>query len=188
MKNWRRVVLLLLLFSGISGRGREGELQYRSDDGTTAEASSAFRKMLRFRCGEIIAAGISRHDVPIADSEQLLSLPPSSPAYAVIRVRLDEGRSLSIHDFSLIHNYKNFACVAIRPVPGKFDAARRIFPAFNGRVYDLLFIPDIPDFNPKITYRCTLHYCLASTGMTDTDVRFRNFDGREIVFPGPEKR
>ena len=184
MKNWRIIVFLPLLLCG-PVFGENGNLQYRSDDNESERGTAVGRGEIRFRYGEILDAGISRREVAVQNADKLLPINFSNRIYAMIRIRLDDGRSISVHDFSLIHNYKGLNCVAIRSVSGTFDADRRIFPAFGDRLYDLLFILDIPDFNPAITYRCTLHYQLASTGMTDTDLKFKNFDQNELVFPAP---
>ncbi len=131
----------------------------------------------RFRIGTIIDAGITTEEIKVDNSDKLLPLKFNNKAYAVVRVRLDSGRSLSTHDFSMIHNYKPYKCIAIRLLNGSFNAAKRIFPpSKEPKIYDMLFVLSVPNFNSSIEYKCTLHYNLSTSGLTDVDVKFKNFN------------
>ncbi len=187
MNKWQKYFVLILLALSFRVCAQDGDLQYRADDNEADGKDVNFKTPQRFRLGEIVDAGISRRSVNIHNPDKLLPLKMKSKIYAVVRVKLDQGRSISIHDFSLIHNYKGFNCVAISPVPGDFNAERRVFPASGAnKVYDLLFVLDVPDFNAAITYRCALHYMFASTGMVDVDVKFKNFDNSAIQLSAPK--
>lgn len=140
----------------------------------------------RFRHGEIVDAGISLKTVNINNHEKMLPITYSNPAYVIIRVKLDPNRSISIHDFSLIHNYQAFKCVALSPAKSQFNAEQRQFiPSKQPKLYDLLFVLEIPGFKSTINYRCTLHYNLGGGGLTDVDVNLKNFDRNSIQLANP---
>ncbi len=189
MKKWQTWFGLILIMFAVSVYGQDNDLQYRSDDVDGDKDADAMQKIQqRFRLGEILEGGISLHEIPILNPAKLLPINISNKVYAIIRVKLDPGRSISIHDFSLIHNYKGFNCVAVSPVPGEFNAERRVFTSSDSRkVYDLLFVLDIPDFNASITYRCTLHYLFATIGQIDVDVKLKNFDLNPIQFSSSDE-
>jgi hypothetical protein len=136
----------------------------------------------RFRIGEILDAGISRMEIPVANADKIIPADISEKTYAVVRVRLDANRSISIHDFSIIHNYQPFPCVAIRPLNGEFNAEKRVFSASKkSEIYDLLFILNVPNFRGTIKYRCTLHYNLSTSGLTNVDIEFKNYNRSPVV-------
>ncbi|MBN2640576.1 MAG: hypothetical protein JXR78_02890 [Victivallales bacterium] len=136
----------------------------------------------RFRIGEILDAGITRAEIPVANADKLIPADIAEKTYAVVRVRLDANRSIGIHDFSMIHNYQPFPCVAIRPPSGKFNAEKRIFSASKKpEIYDLLFILNVPNFRGTIKYRCTLHYNLSTSGLTNVDIEFKNYNRSPVV-------
>lgn len=136
----------------------------------------------RFKIGEILDAGISRKEIPVTNADKLIPADIAEKTYAVVRVRLDANRSISIHDFSMIHNYQPFSCVAIRPLNGEFNAEKRVFSASKKpEIYELLFILNVPNFKGTIKYRCTLHYNLSTSGLTNVDVEFKNFNRNPVV-------
>lgn len=140
----------------------------------------------RFRHGEIVDAGISLKKENINNPDKMPPVTYPNPAYVIIRVKLDPNRSISIHDFSLIHNYQAFKCVALCPAKSRFNAEQRQFiPSKQHKFYDLLFILEIPGFKSTINYRCTLHYNLEGGGLTDVDVNLKNFDRSSIQLANP---
>jgi len=156
--------------------------QYRSDDG-----EKAYESLPRFRLGQIVDSGISQYSVAVGSSEKLLPLPDyRKKVYAIIRVKLDPQRSISVHDFSLVYNYQAFDCVAVRPYQESFLATKRVFPASkNSEVYDMLFILDMPDFKAFGDIKVTLHYRLAGGGLTDVEVKLKNYDYNPIKLAAP---
>ncbi len=168
-----------LLVLSFCARGQE----FKSDDlPEQPEKDVLLKNELRFRIGTILDAGITTEKIHVDNSDKLLPLNFNDKAYAVVRVKLDPGRSLSTHDFSMIHNYKPYKCIAIRPLNGSFNVAKRIFPpSKQSKIYDMLFVLSVPNYNSSIEYKCTLHYNLLTSGLTDVDVKFKNFNHGPIL-------
>lgn len=182
MTKIRLLPLLSLLFlAGLELTAAE-DRAYRADS-----ESKAYHAPQRFRLGIVVDAGISQQDVNIFNRDKLLDQQKfRKKVCAMIRVKLDKGRSISIHDFTLINNYQAFDCVAIKPYQSSFNAEKRIFPSSKqNNVYDLLFYLDIPDFKPSGELKATLHYRLTGGGLTDTEIKLKNFGNSTIQFAMP---
>jgi hypothetical protein len=110
-----------------------------SFSGETAETS-------RCRAGWIGAAEIGTQSIgnlqldPMAFPEKY-----SNTVYAVIAIKLDPGRSLSIYDFTLRYNGRKFPCVALRQGDNSIDSTQWIIRETRPEeLYSLLFILDYP--------------------------------------------
>jgi|GEM_PF-3456376 len=156
--------------------------QYKVDD-----SEKPYESLPRFRLGRIVDAGISLSPVSVAAGDKMVPLPEyNKKAYVIIRVLLDPKRSLSIHDFSVVYNNQAFNCIAIRPYQENFSADKRVFtPSDRGVTYDMLFLTDMPDFNPSGEVRVTLHYRLSGGGLTDIELKLKNYDTAPIQLAAP---
>lgn len=143
----------------------------------------------RFRLGEIVGGGVSRREVVVFNESKVISQANfRKKAYAVVRVKLDPGRSISIHDFTMIYNYQSFDCVAVKPYQNSFNAEKRIFTVTpQSSCYDLLFFLDVPNFANDGTLKVTLHYRLSGGGLTDIELKLRSYGSSSIQLAVPRE-
>jgi hypothetical protein len=130
----------------------------------------------RFRLGEILCAQMSKRMISVANWNKL-AFPANynSKAYAVVVVKLDKGRSLSIYDYCLKQGYDKYPCVAIRKGDGRFDATNwKIDNASSDTLYSMLFIVNIPGYSSSSKLDYTLFYNLNNSGMIKTVLNFKN--------------
>ena len=124
----------------------------------------------RFRSGEIVAAEVTRTAPAIRDLD-----PPAFPAlpknrvYAVISVRPDAGRPLSIFDYSLEDRGVVFPCVALNSGSGFVSTDRNVSGA---PLVQLVFILDAASVQDDavLTLKCNLP---PTNGIYDLKVPFR---------------
>ncbi len=130
----------------------------------------------RFRLGEILSAQMSKRMVTVANWNKLaFPIKYNSKIYAVVVVKLDKGRSLSIYDYSLKHAYDIFPCVAIRQGSGSFDGnIWQIDKNSKNELYSMLFIVNIPSYSSSAKLNYTLIYNLSKSGIIKTDLNFEN--------------
>ncbi|MCF6174650.1 MAG: hypothetical protein L3J71_02665 [Victivallaceae bacterium] len=139
----------------------------------TASANAAVR---RFRLGEILCAQMSKRMMSVANWNKL-AFPANynSKVYAVVVVKLDKGRSLSIYDYSLKQGYDTFPCVAIRKGSGSFNADTwKLDKSSSGDIYSMLFIVNIPGYSSSAKLDYTLTYNLSKSGIVKTKLDFKN--------------
>lgn len=130
----------------------------------------------RFRLGKIVCAQISKRMVSVLNLDTL-ALPSnySSKIYAIVVVKLDKGRSLSIYDYSLKQGIDTFPCIAIRAGNGIFDASKWKFKSTSpDTLYSMLFILNIPGYSSTAKLDYTLFYNLSNSGMVKTLLNFQN--------------
>jgi hypothetical protein len=130
----------------------------------------------RFRLGEILCAQMSKRMMSVANWNKL-AFPANynSKVYAVVVVKLDKGRSLSIYDYSLKQGYDTFPCVAIRKGSGSFNANTwKLDKSSSGDIYSMLFIINIPGYSSSAKLDYTLTYNLSKSGMVKTKLDFKN--------------
>jgi len=139
-------------------------------------ATSSVAATRRFRLGDILCAQMSKRIIVVAHWNKL-AFPNnySSKAYAIVVVRLDKGRSLSIYDYSLKQGYDTFPCVAIRKGSGSFDASSwKIDKTSNSALYSMLFIVNVPGYSSSSKLDYNFIYNLSRSGICKTKLDFKN--------------
>jgi hypothetical protein len=140
-------------------------------------ATSSVAATQRFRLGEILCAQMSKRMITVANWNKL-AFPNSSynsKVYAIVVVRLDKGRSLSIYDYSLKQGYDTFPCVAIRKGSGRFDASCwKIDKSSDGTLYSMLFIVNVPGYSSSSKLDYNFIYNLSRSGICKTKLDFKN--------------
>ena len=134
----------------------------------------------RFRSGEIVAAELTRTEPSIRDLDPL-AFPalPKSRMYAVLSVRPDAGRPLSIFDYSLEDRGTVCPCVALNSGRGFVSSDRDVSGV---PVVQLLFILDArnPPENAVLNLKCNLP---PANGIYDLRVPFRRIGFAEPTLP-----
>lgn len=130
---------------------------------------------LRFRLGWVLCAQMSRQEVKIAKWNKLaFTNNYTSKVYAVVTVRMDKKRTLSIHDFSLVQGFDKFPCVAIREGSGDFVYQNKELKTSPDKLYSMLFMLEIPDFKDDKKLEYKLAYNLFKTEDGDLTLEFKN--------------
>ena len=94
---------------------------------------------VRFRAGNVLAAELTSSKISISGVPQELPITyPATPVYAVVTVKLDRFRSISIFDYALVASGTEFPCVAINSGRGFVHTDAPV----NDDVVQLLFITD----------------------------------------------
>ena len=95
---------------------------------------------LRFRSGKVLHAELTAAKIKISkinpDAPPAI---PATPVYAVVSVKLDDLRAVSVFDYVLTSYGKEFPCVAIR-TQNSFDFAD--LPVSGSKTIQLLFAAD----------------------------------------------
>ncbi len=104
-------------------------------------AGTLYAAMWRFQSGRIACAEITGNDVKVVNPEKFaFSAKYNKPAYAVVVCRLDQGRSISIYDYSLSDALNTYPCIAIKSGTGDFDGKTwKLDTTSTGNDYSLLF-------------------------------------------------
>ena len=129
-----------------------------------------------FRLGQILTAEISRNTVTVNNLKTIdYDFNFKHYAYAVVVFKLNKGRSISIYDFILNLNDKEYKCVAMRAGSKNFDTrnwkSARTSPK---TLYSLLFIVDSNVLgNAKKTIPANLIYTLNKSGQTSYELPFK---------------
>lgn len=104
---------------------------------------AAYAETIVFRGGEVLSAEVS------SAAPRVANLPAEDAAgqriYALVTVRLTQGRTLSVEDFSLNALGGLYRCIAIRENDGAFNAANWHFASVSpAKKYGMLFALQIP--------------------------------------------
>ena len=95
---------------------------------------------VRFRSGHILAAELTTRKINISGVPEEMPLNiPAKPVYAVLTVKLDRFRSVSIFDYTMIAYGTEFSCVAINSGRGFVHTDA---PVSSDDAVQLLFIAD----------------------------------------------
>ena len=141
-------------------------------------ATSSHAATRHFRLGYILCAQMSKRMISVANWSKLAfpdKYNSNSKVYAVVVVKLDKGRSLSIYDYSLKQGYDTFPCVAIRKGSGSFNANTwEIDKCSTSGVYSMLFIVNIPGYSSSSKLDYAFVYNLSKSGMVKTKLDFKN--------------
>ena len=99
---------------------------------------------LQFRSGTVLAAELSTTQPQILSSAKIPELTRiERKCYAVLFVRLTQGRSISTEDFSLSCFGKTYRCVAVAANDETFDALTwEIQTPSPKKIYRMLFVLD----------------------------------------------
>jgi hypothetical protein len=142
-----------------------------------AMACPAFAaKSVRFRLGKILAAEITRSNVRINNlSKHAFKFDFKQKAFAVVTVKLDPGRTLSIHDFSLKLLGRKYACVALRAGHADFNGGAWVIKKSSpDDLYSMLFVVNAaPLGSEERILEGTLFYNLSSKGTCEFAVPFK---------------
>lgn len=106
-------------------------------------STSLLAETIVFRSGEVLAAELSSAPVRVAN------LPAEETAgprvYALVTVKIQQGRTLSVEDFSLNALGGLYRCIAIRENNGPFDAKKWHYVSVSPqKKYGMLFALQIP--------------------------------------------
>ena len=136
----------------------------------------------RFCLGWIMSAEISSKPVnvwnhnPYAFNDKF-----RNKAYAVVAVKLDRDRTLSIYDFSLVVDGSKYPCVALRKGISDFNASNWQFADILAEeVYSMLFIVEYPDLYYAKKIKLKLAYNL-SAGPVDYLIPFKNLNNGDFT-------
>lgn len=143
--------------------------------------TNAMDNSIRFRSGTILAAEISSKKPDIVIPNKYDSLPSySSPMYAVLYVKFDEGRAFSLYDYILSVSGKPYRCVAVAENSGTFNTdAWDLQKTDPSKIYRLLFVTEsLP--GQQIEY--TLKFRLFQAPVSSTTVKFLNLENNRFSY------
>lgn len=141
---------------------------------------------LRCRIGWLVSEEISTQQPsgniqidPMAYPEKY-----ANKAYAIVALKLDPERGLSIYDFSLRYNGRRFPCVALRKGSSDFDTAQwSLNQTVPEELFSLLFILDYPDLsNAGSEITLELLYNLSNNPSPLTmEIKFKNLGSNSFT-------
>ncbi len=135
-------------------------------------------RSMRFHSGTVLSAELLPENpaIPV----KVINLSPFEPAskvtscvaYASVVVKLDPGRSISVHDYSLFNDKKTeFKCIGVREGEDVFDAQKWELASSNpDKLYTLLFRVALPPSNETPDY--VLHFNLNKSKPEDVLIPF----------------
>lgn len=144
----------------------------------TSKAADKGERIVRFYGGEVVRAELKPDDSSIeivgVDKYAPRSRVTSDVGFAVVSVRMDKGRKLSVYDYALVNARKDvFPCVAIMNSAGEYDASlRNAMETKPNKVYNLLFKVEMPGYHQKSRY--TLRFNLRKCPKRDPMLTFVN--------------
>lgn len=98
----------------------------------------------RVRTGSIVKAEFTS-EKPEAEGESAVSK-KSSPAWAVLTLKLDPGRAASVFDYVLSKDGTEYPCLDLAEGDGAFSGKQRIYASVDGKKCRLVFaIPSAED-------------------------------------------
>ena len=132
----------------------------------------------RFCLGWIVAAEISSKPVTVWNQDTYAFKDKfKDKAFAVVAVKLDRDRTLSIYDFSLVFDGGKYPCVALRKGISDFNASTWQFTdTLAEEVYSMLFVVEYPDLYSAKKIKLKLVYNLSKTNSVDYLVPFKNLN------------
>lgn len=141
---------------------------------------------LPFRSGEILAAELSTVKPRIANEDPLaFPVPFDQKIYAAIVVKINPGRGISIHDYSLSAFGRTYPCIALRAGNDSFNAenwlVKRVDPNTK---YTLLFVLDASRVGREQNDTLILHAEFPPQESADLTVPFTNLGSSGFTMPG----
>ncbi|MFA6290756.1 MAG: hypothetical protein WC637_03185 [Victivallales bacterium] len=142
----------------------------------------------RFHSGTVLSAELLPENpaIPVKVNNvspfEPVSKITSDVAYASVVVRLDPGRSISVHDYSLFNDRKTeFKCIGVREGEDAFDAQKWELASSNpDKLYTLLFRVALPPAGESPEY--VLHFNLNKNKPEDVLLPFVIID-RPFISP-----
>ena len=143
-----------------------------------ADIENKKAKSLRFHSGTILSAELlpKNQTIPI----KVINVSPFEPAskiisdlgYAAVVVKLDQGRSISVYDYSLLNSRKTeFKCIGVREGEDVFDANKwELANTSPDKLYTLLFKVELPPPDEACEY--VLHFNLNKNKPEDVLIPF----------------
>ena len=119
---------------------------------------SLHAEVIFFRSGKIMAAETSSTAPAMDRIDDKITFPelPQNRLYAVISVKLDSGRKISIFDYSLESSGKTYPCVAINFNGKKFNYTESEISGAD-KILQLLFIIEkLPQPAGSLKLKCNL--------------------------------
>ena len=139
--------------------------------------------VIHFRSGQIIAAEISASSPKINQLDEKFAFPtlPKDRLYAVVSVKLDDARKISIFDYSLESFGATYPCIAINS-SGSFESSELTFST-PGKCIQLLFIIENQSMNKteSLKLKCNLP---PTDGTYDLLIPFSYLGHRPFSSPG----
>jgi len=167
---------IILLLSAATIFSQEADLEKKKE------------KSMRFHSGTLLSAELLPENpaIPV----KVINISPFEPpskvtsdvAYASVVVRLDPGRSISVHDYSLFNDRKTeFKCIGVREGEDVFDSQKWELASTNPeKIYTLLFRVSLPSSNETPDY--VLHFNLNKNRPEDVLLPFVIID-RPFISP-----
>ena len=139
-------------------------------------------RTIKFRSGNVLAAELSSAKISVFGAHRDAPLTiPSNPVYAVVSVKLDSGRSISIFDYTLDAFGNEVPCVAIRT--GKNFQFTTDTITHNG-VIQLLFITSMDIVGKLANAELTLKSKLPPNKMIySTAIPFSMIKNKAVMAP-----
>ncbi len=140
----------------------------------------------RFRLGWVISAEISSHSVNVLNLNPFaFDEPAKNKAYAIISIKLDSGRTLSIYDFSLVVDGNKYPCVALRTGISDFNAENwQILETSPKEIYSMLFIVACPDLESAKDVKLNLKYNIVQNQSIECLIPFKNLNNADFTPAG----
>ena len=133
---------------------------------------------LRFHSGIVLSAELLSENLAIP--VKVINVSPFEPAskitsdvgYAAVVVKLDQGRSISVYDYSLLNSRKTeFKCIGVREGEDVFDANKwELANTSPDKLYTLLFKVELPPPDEACEY--VLHFNLNKNKPEDVLIPF----------------
>ncbi|MCX6986322.1 MAG: hypothetical protein NT118_16480 [Lentisphaerae bacterium] len=143
-----------------------------------ADTEKKKSKSLRFHSGIVLSAELlpENQAIPV----KVINVSPFEPAskitsdagYAAVVVKLDQGRSISVYDYSLVNDRKTeFKCIGVREGEDLFDANKwELANTSPDKLYTLLFKVELPKSSENCEY--VLHFNLNKNISEDVLIPF----------------
>jgi hypothetical protein len=110
-------------------------------------------KTVKIHSGKIISAQVSSKSVQVKNLSKFRSLtnvPEKKRLYALVFVKLETGRSISIYDYVLSDGISSSKCKALNKNGGNFDASEWVYKSASPEdVYSMLFILNRAELKEK---------------------------------------
>lgn len=126
---------------------------------------------VRFRSGVLLAAQLTKRTIPVAGAKaDAFPPPPANKIYAIVSLKLDPVRKISIFDYSLEAYGRVFPCIAINQ-KNRFEYITHSI--MSDKPLQLLFILDAVQTGLQKSEKLKLKSNFPPAGVYDTDVVFQ---------------
>ncbi len=137
---------------------------------------------IKFRSGYVLAAELSTAKISVSGVLRDAPLTiPQNPVYAVVSIKLDSGRSISIFDYALDAFGNEVPCVAIRTGKNFLFTTDTIT---SSNVIQLLFITSMDIVGKLVKTELTLKSKLPPNKIYSTVIPFTMIKNKAVKAPG----